>query len=208
MIVTKKVMFCKWMCIKFYIIISSAREGFNTWKIIASAKGKLKKKFRLGQHSNRWLPPAIKWIGSWSCCEFAIHPKKVKVWKFIFLNCGSTIQVLKIERYITKAGSKISRVLIGREVCSKMREQSMEITWSWRNYYFSFSNIQQFSTVCTVKPRENGRNIVGQQLLTLSDVTCCVHLYTLLRVVESCCAKFETGETFSTMLGVIASVCT
>ena len=33
------------------------------------------------------------------------------------------------------------------------------------------------------KPRENGRNIVGQQLPTLLDVTFCVRLHTLLRVV-------------------------
>ena len=48
-----------------------------------------------------------------------------------------------------------------------------------------------------LKPCENGRNIVGQQLPTLLDVTCCVHLYTLLRVVGSCGAKFETSQTFS-----------
>ena len=50
----------------------------------------------------------------------------------------------------------------------------------------------------------NGRNIDGQQLPRLLDVTCCVrfHLYPvacmLLRVVAigSCCAKFETGQTF------------
>ena len=33
---------------------------------------------------------------------------------------------------------------------------------------------------------------------TLVDVTCCVLiLRTLLHVVGSCCAKFETGQTFS-----------
>ena len=47
-----------------------------------------------------------------------------------------------------------------------------------------------------IKPRSNGRNIVGQQLPTLLDVTCCVRLHTLLHVVGCCCAKFETGETF------------
>ena len=31
---------------------------------------------------------------------------------------------------------------------------------------------------------------------TLLDVTCCVRLLTLLHVVASCCAKFETGQTF------------
>ena len=38
----------------------------------------------------------------------------------------------------------------------------------------------------SVKPRANGRNIVGQQLPTLLDVTCCVRLYTLLHVVGCC----------------------
>ena len=36
----------------------------------------------------------------------------------------------------------------------------------------------------------------GQQLPTLLDVTRCVRLHTLLHVVECCCAKFETGQTF------------
>ena len=34
-----------------------------------------------------------------------------------------------------------------------------------------------------LKPRANGPNIVGQQLPTLLDVTCCVRLHTLLHVV-------------------------
>ena len=38
-----------------------------------------------------------------------------------------------------------------------------------------------------IKPRTNGRNIVGQQLPTLLDVTCCVRLHTLLHVVGCCC---------------------
>ena len=36
-----------------------------------------------------------------------------------------------------------------------------------------------------------------QMHATLLDVTCCIHLHTLLHVVGSCCAKFETGQTFS-----------
>ena len=43
---------------------------------------------------------------------------------------------------------------------------------------------------------QNGRNIVGQKLPTLLDVTCCVRLHNLLHVVACCCAKFETGQTF------------
>ena len=34
-----------------------------------------------------------------------------------------------------------------------------------------------------IKPRSNGRNIVGQQLPTLLDFTCCVRLHTLLHIV-------------------------
>ena len=52
------------------------------------------------------------------------------------------------------------------------------------------------SLVPRVKPRANGGNIVGQQLPTLLDVTCCIRLHTLLHVVGCCCAKFETGQTF------------
>ena len=70
--------------------------------------------------------------------------------------------------------STISRVLIGREVWSKMRELSMEKTCSQRNYIFSFSNRKQFFTVWIA----NGRNIVGQQPPTL--------LHTLLHVVACC----------------------
>ena len=48
-----------------------------------------------------------------------------------------------------------------------------------------------------VRLRANRRNIVGQQIPTMLDVTCCVFLHTLLRVVGSCRAKFDTGQTFS-----------
>ena len=47
-----------------------------------------------------------------------------------------------------------------------------------------------------VKPSAHEGNIVGQQLPTLLDVTCCIRLHTLLGVVACCCAKFETGQTF------------
>ena len=50
-----------------------------------------------------------------------------------------------------------------------------------------------------VKPRANRRDIVGQQLPTLLDVTCCVCLHTLLHVVGRFCAKFETGQKLSCM---------
>ena len=47
--------------------------------------------------------------------------------------------------------------------------------WRWK-----FTNRQ-------LKLRANGRNIVGQQLPKLLDVTCCVRLHTLLHVVGCCC---------------------
>ena len=45
-----------------------------------------------------------------------------------------------------------------------------------------------------IKPIANGRIIVCQQVPSLSDVTFYVRLHTLLHVVGSCCAKFETGQ--------------
>ena len=34
---------------------------------------------------------------------------------------------------------------------------------------------------------------------TLLNVTCCVRLHTLLRVVGSCCAKFESSQILATI---------
>ena len=51
-----------------------------------------------------------------------------------------------------------------------------------------------------IKPRANGPNIVGQQLLTLLDVTCCVRLHTLLHVVGCCCVEYEPVKFFSQQL--------
>ena len=64
----------------------------------------------------------------------------------------------------------------------------------------------ELSSLWEVKPRANGRNIVGQQLSTLFDVTCCVRLHTLLHVVACCCAKFEAGQTFQPTTPNIAFV--
>ena len=51
------------------------------------------------------------------------------------------------------------------------------------------------SSQVSFKTRANGRIMVGQQLPTLLDVTCCVRLHTLLHVV-ACCWEFETSQTF------------
>ena len=46
---------------------------------------------------------------------------------------------------------------------------------------------KQDKGLLSIKPRANGRNIVGQQLPTLLDVTCSIRLQTLLHVVGCCC---------------------
>ena len=52
----------------------------------------------------------------------------------------------------------------------------------------------------SVKPRANGRNIIGQQLPTLLDVTCCDRLYTLLHVVACCCVLLKPVKLLSQQL--------
>ena len=47
-------------------------------------------------------------------------------------------------------------------------------------------NFNKLVTSYMSKPLANGRNIVGQQLPILLDVTCCVRFHTLLHVVASC----------------------
>ena len=47
-----------------------------------------------------------------------------------------------------------------------------------------------------IKPRANRRNIVGQQLPTLLDVTASV-CTPVACCLKGCCAKFETGQAFS-----------
>ena len=69
-----------------------------------------------------------------------------------------------------------------------------------RIIFWTFAGASLFWTP-NIKPRANRRNNVGQHFSTLLDVTCCVRLHTLLRVVTRCwdrsrCAKFETGQTF------------
>ena len=55
---------------------------------------------------------------------------------------------------------------------------------SLHNYNMELFN---FMFCGTYTPHANGCNIVGQQLPTLLDVTCCVHLHTVLHVVGCCC---------------------
>ena len=81
---------------------------------------------------------------------------------------------------------------------SKVESNRGRVFWIERNCRREISKENRFIFVC-YKPGANGRNIVGQQLPTLFDVICCVHLHTLLHVVACCCAKLETRETFSYM---------
>ena len=64
--------------------------------------------------------------------------------------------------------------------------------------FFKFVHIRshtpltrQHLEVTSFKPRANGCNIVGQQLPTLLDVTCCVRLHTQC-IVGSCCIRLHT----------------
>ena len=85
-------------------------------------------------------------------------------------------------------------------------------------YRFRVKAFFQFVS-CGIMLHANGRNIIGQQLPTLLDVTFCVRLHTLLYVVGSCCAKFKTCQTLSCvrtdattplewLANNVASVCT
>ena len=79
--------------------------------------------------------------------------------------------------------------------------------WNFNHFKYSFSvNKLQSKRLCIqvtvnhfplswVKPRANGPITVGQQRPSLLGVTCCICLHILLRVVGSCCAKFQTGQT-------------
>ena len=70
--------------------------------------------------------------------------------------------------------------------------------------------------VYVVRLRKNGRNIVDQQLPTLLDVTCCVRLFTLLRVVGCWCvllrkvwnqSNFRPVHTDATLLAYNSQHC-
>ena len=54
---------------------------------------------------------------------------------------------------------------------------------------------RQHLEVTSFKPRANGRNIVGQQLPTLLDVTCCVRLHTQC-IVGNCCVSLHAALGF------------
>ena len=184
------------MCIKFHIFqvrekdLTRARSSQLCKQHKHLRKESFKKKFRLGRDSNRWLPPAIERIGSWSRCEFAIHPKKVKLWKFIYLNCGSTIQVLKIERCTTKAVQRFRACWLVERYGLKWEN----CLWKRRDHSaIIFSRIENnFSRCVLLSPVQ-----MDATLLANSSQHCCTPCYMLLRVVRSCCAKFETGQTFS-----------
>ena len=70
---------------------------------------------------------------------------------------------------------------------------------------------QNIKSTSIVKPRVNGRNIVGQQIPTLLDVASCVRFHTLLHVGESCYVLMRVNaqslkpvkrtQQFPTMLG-------
>ena len=79
-----------------------------------------------------------------------------------------------------------------------------------------YRKVTKRATLSSLKPRAYRRNIVGQQLPILLDVTCCVRLHALLHVVGSCCIRLHTTANTDattpniagpTMKGVAASSC-
>ena len=58
--------------------------------------------------------------------------------------------------------------------------------------YSHTSLTRQHLEVTSFKPRANGRNIVGQQLPTFLDVTCCVRFHTQF-IVGSCCVRLHAA---------------
>ena len=77
------------------------------------------------------------------------------------------------------------------QVCNLLSPTNFDNTWL---------HIAVWLLAVCVKPRANGRNIVGQQLPTLPWMlhvaSLCTPCCMLLDVLACCCAKFETGQTF------------
>ena len=83
----------------------------------------------------------------------------------------------------------------------------------------------KFETDQTFRPEQTDATVVGLQLPTLLDVTCCVRVHILLHVVGCCCVLLRkvwnrsnfsprangrniVGLQLPTLLGVVAPVCT
>ena len=80
----------------------------------------------------------------------------------------------------------------------------MKRPWSFTLSSYVQCALQPFA-ICTstIKLGANGRNIVGQQLPTLLNVTCCIRLHTLLHVVGCCSVllkKVKPVKLFSQQL--------
>ena len=109
-------------------------------------------------------------------------------------------------------------------LCQIVRKKGLYRMWYEKSIqFFKFVRThshtpltRQHLEVTSLKPRANGRNIVGQQLPTFLDVTCCVRLHTQCIVGSFCIRLHTTAKTHTTtpnivcatMLGVVASVCT
>ena len=71
-------------------------------------------------------------------------------------------------------------------LASSLHSRALQ-TIGWKSRGSLLAYLSQLSRVfllfCQVKPGAKGHNFLAQQLPTLLDDTCCVHLYTLLHVV-------------------------
>ena len=75
-------------------------------------------------------------------------------------------------KYSLRLNKRLSKRLASKRLCIQTAVNQFPLSW--------------------IKPIANERIIVCQQVPSLSDVTFYVRLHTLLHVVGSCCAKFET----------------
>ena len=101
---------------------------------------------------------------------YVIYPRKIHVRTLVKKYASVEIHTLYVIRY-----KSVSLTL------KQAKRASMR-----------YRKVTKRATLSSLKPRANGRNIVGQELPILLDVTCCVRLHTLLHVVGGCCIRLHT----------------
>ena len=155
------------------------------------------------------------------CFQYTIYAGDGKVVRTLTSHYKAQVQIQTSMPYLSSVCCWLYPLLgvffpwySGFPLASKTNISTFQFNQEWqaKNHYvnliplnhYLFSHFSQCSLCLAIKLenkqvrlRANGCNIVGQQLPTLLDVTCCVRLHTVLYVGACCCAKFETGQTFS-----------
>ena len=86
-----------------------------------------------------------------------------------------------------------SSALTARPHCLLLLRLMICCFFVWFTFFMMSDVITSSHLRCMfLKPRANGRNIVGCYMVRPFCTPCCM----LLDVVACCCAKFETGQTF------------